>query len=139
MAVFAINEVLFMSGKLPTYLKTYRKQSGMSQQDLAFLFGCQENGTVSRIERERREPNLDTVFASEYIFGVAGQELFPRKFDRVARRVQPRIRNLLEIEKAKQAPNPRKVRHLETLLRHDSTEPHVNNVWQNSTEDHPLS
>jgi transcriptional regulator with XRE-family HTH domain len=65
-----------MSYKLENYLRTYRKRSGLSQDEMAFLLGCQNGTKVSRYERFARKPNLETLFAYEVVFGAPARELF---------------------------------------------------------------
>ena len=108
-----------MSGKLPTYLKTYRKKLGLSQGDLALLFGYQTGSTVSRYERSRRPPSRDDVFASVFIFGVPDHELFPSTFRNVAKLVQARAHRLLEQEKGNPRRNVRRTRSLEKIVSQD--------------------
>jgi|SRR6266576_4678451 len=62
-----------MSHKLENYLRTYRKQSGLSQDEVAFLLGCQTGTKVSRYERFARKPSLETLFAYEVVFGAPAQ------------------------------------------------------------------
>ncbi len=62
--------------KLENYLRTYRKQSGLTQQEVGFLLGSENGDQVSRYERRRRLPPLETALACEEIFGVPVSELF---------------------------------------------------------------
>lgn len=79
---------------LDNYLRTERRHSGLSQEDLAFLLGS-ENGTiVSRYERGRRTPGLETALAYEAILGIPVSALFPGKFLKVALEVRARARTL---------------------------------------------
>src|SRR2546426_12251907 len=73
-----------MSRKLPNYLRTYRKRAGLSQQEVAFLLGCQDGHKASRYELRKRKPNLETVLAYELIFGAPARELFAGVFEDVA-------------------------------------------------------
>ena len=45
-----------MIHKLENYLRTYRKKSGLTQREVAFLLGCQNGAQVSRYEKRRRLP-----------------------------------------------------------------------------------
>lgn len=76
-----------MPRKLQSYLRTERKRKGFSQEDIAFLLGCQNGSVVSRFERLAREPNIETAFACQVIFGVPAHELFPGKFKKVEKRI----------------------------------------------------
>jgi transcriptional regulator with XRE-family HTH domain len=62
--------------RLENYLRSYRKESGLSQQEVAFLLGCEDGTVVSRYEKRRRLPPIDTALACEEIFGVPVGELF---------------------------------------------------------------
>src|ERR1700693_2677534 len=62
--------------KLENYLRTYRKQSGLTQHEVGFLLGCENGAQVSRYEKRHRLPPLETALACEEIFGVPVGELF---------------------------------------------------------------
>src|SRR3989442_14407584 len=62
--------------KLENYLRTYRKRSGLTQREVAFLVGCRNGAQVSRYEKRRRLPPLRTALACEAAFGVPVSELF---------------------------------------------------------------
>jgi len=62
--------------RLENYLRSYRKESGLSQQEVAFLLGCENGGQVSRYEKRHRLPPLETALACEEIFGAPVAELF---------------------------------------------------------------
>ena len=72
-----------MSGKLPNYLRCYRKHAALTQTELAFLMGAESSNTVSRLERYTREPNLHFWLASQVIFRADGQALFPAIYTQV--------------------------------------------------------
>ena len=48
-----------MTHNLENYLRTYRKRSNLSQDEVAFLLGCRGGTKVSRYERHARKPNLE--------------------------------------------------------------------------------
>lgn len=62
--------------RLDNYLRSHRKQSGLTQQEVAFLLGCENGAQVSRYEKRHRLPPLETALACEAIFGVPIAELF---------------------------------------------------------------
>jgi transcriptional regulator with XRE-family HTH domain len=62
--------------RLENYLRAHRKQSGLSQQEVAFLLGCEDGTLVSRYEKRRRLPPIETALACEEIFGAPVAELF---------------------------------------------------------------
>ena len=85
-----------MSIPLESYLRTYRKRSGFSQEEIASLLGCQSGAKVSRYEQGDREPNLHTVFAYEVIFRASASLLFAGMYEKVERSVRERARLLAD-------------------------------------------
>lgn len=83
-----------MSAPLQSYLRTYRKRSGFSQDELAFLLGNQSGTKVSRYERLARQPSLRTVFAYEVIFGAPVRNLFAGFYRKVEKTTVARGRLL---------------------------------------------
>lgn len=79
---------------LPQYLRTYRRRSGLGQQDLAILLGCEHRAKVSRYERGQREPTLATLLAYEVIFRVPLRVLFAGSYHRTQQQVKLRARRL---------------------------------------------
>jgi transcriptional regulator with XRE-family HTH domain len=76
-----------MPQKLQNYLRTYRKRSSLSQDEVAYLLGCQSGTKVSRYERHTRKPNLETLFAYEMVFGAPARELFAGVFQKVEKKI----------------------------------------------------
>ena len=56
--------------KIMSYLKTYRKKGGLTQDEVAFLLGCESGTKISRFEHRARQPNLETAFACQVVFGI---------------------------------------------------------------------
>jgi transcriptional regulator with XRE-family HTH domain len=91
------------SRKLPNYLRTYRKRAGLSQDEVAFLLGCQSGTKASRYERRTRKPNLETILAYEVLFGAPARELFAGIFENVEQATLKRPRILAQKLNAAQA------------------------------------
>ncbi len=72
------------------YLRRYRKQSGLTQEEVAFLLGCQCGAKVSRYENLAREPSLATAFACQAIYRVPAHEIFPGIYTVVEKQVKRR-------------------------------------------------
>ena len=70
--------------RLPNYLRTYRKHSGLSQSDISFLIGLKDKSELSRYERRVRQPSLRTALACQQVFGTPVSELFAGINDSVA-------------------------------------------------------
>jgi transcriptional regulator with XRE-family HTH domain len=85
-----------MKKKLDCYLRSYRRRWGLTQDELARLLGCKTGAVISRLERDGRQPNLDTAYALEVIFGTAPIELFPGLHARVTKNVIARMRDLYD-------------------------------------------
>src|ERR1019366_3407404 len=88
------------SRKLKNYLRAHRKRSGLSQSEVALLVGSQTGACVSRHERFRRQPTLQTALAYEIIFGTAARDLFPGLFADVQKVTLARANTLAEILRA---------------------------------------
>ena len=83
-----------MPHSLDNYLRTYRRRSGLSQDEVAFLLGTRCGSKVSRYEHYARQPALETVIAYEVIFQAPVGELFAGIYEKVERRVLGRARLL---------------------------------------------
>ena len=83
-----------MPPKIMSYLKTYRKRGGLTQDEVAFLLGCESGTKISRFEHRARQPNLETAFACQVVFGIPAHKLFPSVFAEVEETVTGRARLL---------------------------------------------
>jgi transcriptional regulator with XRE-family HTH domain len=117
-----------MSRKLDNYLRTYRRRSGLSQKEMAFLLGCREESKVSRYERRVRCPNSKTLIAYEVIFGTSTRELFTGTFEKVEKATAKRAQ-LLAQKLNQCAPTPltnRKLARLAAIASEPPSEPSSN-------------
>jgi transcriptional regulator with XRE-family HTH domain len=80
--------------RLPNYLKTHRKYSGLDQRDIAFLLGNSDGAHISRYEKHHRIPPLETALAFEAIFKVPVAELFAGLHEAAKCGVEGRARQL---------------------------------------------
>ncbi len=80
--------------KLPNYLRTYRKHSGFSQEEVAFLLGCNSRHQVSRFELSRRTPRIQTLIAYGVVFQISTGELFGGLYQEIEEGVCQRARSL---------------------------------------------
>ena len=83
-----------MKRLLTNYLRTYRKRSGLTQEEVGYLLGCANGSKVSRYEHYRRIPNLDTALTYEAIFRTPVQDLFAGLFAEDERKMLKRIGRL---------------------------------------------
>jgi transcriptional regulator with XRE-family HTH domain len=84
------------SRRLETYLKAYRKKTGLTQREVSFLLGWKAGEQLSRYERRHRLPPLRTALACEAIVGVPVAELFAGIRQSVDREIEVRIGKLGE-------------------------------------------
>ena len=103
--------------KLPNYLRTHRKRLGLSQQDVAFLLGSKTSGQLSRYEKFKTKPQLETAFMCGFITCQPLNDLFEGLCRLAARKVAKRARILLRrYKKAVRTPLvERKIEILEAL------------------------
>jgi DNA-binding XRE family transcriptional regulator len=103
---------------LTTYLKMYRKRTGFTHDEVAFLLGSMCGTSVSRHERATRLPVLKTALMYEAIFGAAVREIYEGVFVEVQGSVRRRARGLCaSLEKRKNTPGlKRKISLLKTII-----------------------
>jgi transcriptional regulator with XRE-family HTH domain len=92
-----------MASKLPNYLKTFRKRSGLSQEEVAFLLGTLNGEKVCRHERFAREPSLRSALAYMIIFQSQGSELFAGIHEEVRLQLLERARKLKKKQEGSEA------------------------------------
>jgi transcriptional regulator with XRE-family HTH domain len=67
-----------MADKTPhSYLRTHRRQSGLTQRELATILGQITEGQVSRHELGANIPPLAVALGYEIIFRVPASQIFP--------------------------------------------------------------
>ena len=89
-----------MLARLNNYLRSYRRRSGLSQSEVAFLLGTHNGAHVSRYEKGHHLPPLRTALAYRTIFGVSLLELFSGIKLGIEKEVLPHIEELrTELEK----------------------------------------
>ena len=80
--------------RLQNYLRSHRRKSGLTQQEVAFLLGCRTGDPISRYEKRRRLPPLETALACEAIFGVPVSELFAGVHEARVKEIRRRMAEL---------------------------------------------
>lgn len=103
-----------MTNKLPNYLRTFRKRSGLSQKEVAFLLGCEYGTNISRYERNQRLPTLKTVLTLELIYQSESKHLFEGIYHSLAYQLKNRTA-ILERQIKKQPTSPPLIHKLESL------------------------
>jgi len=82
------------SHKLANYLRAYRKRSGLSQSEVAYLLGCKNGNQVSRYERRTHMPPLRTALAFQAALGTPLSELYAGTYESVTKQVAVRGQSL---------------------------------------------
>src|SRR3954454_6389361 len=104
-----------MASALHNYLRTYRKRTGLSQTEMAFLLGCANGAKVSRYEHGARRPNLATALACEVILRVALPELFAGMYHDVEKQIGLRAVRLLRQMESAPSRDPRRLQKIAIL------------------------
>lgn len=104
-----------MPHKLIHYLRKERRETGLTQADLAALLGAPWKSKVSRYERRVALPPLETALCYEAVTKKPVAQLFAGMRDTVARGVRERARDLLA--RSGEAKTPLQVRRKRSLER----------------------
>ncbi len=94
-----------MTRSLPTYIRTFRKREGLSQDEVAFLLGNTSGTIVLRHEDGQRAPTLDAALGYAAIFRTDARELFAGRYEAVEETVRRQAALLLATAK-EQLPTP---------------------------------
>lgn len=65
-----------MTEPLHSYLKTYRKHSGLTQAEIAYLLDHKNAQIISRYERQIQKPDLIAAFALQVVYDVPAEKIF---------------------------------------------------------------
>lgn len=84
-----------MPAQLPNYIRTYRKRARLTQKDVAFIIGSKSGAGISRHERFKQTPDLQTLLAYEMLFRTPVRNLFDGTHRKVERKLLRRIRLLI--------------------------------------------
>jgi DNA-binding XRE family transcriptional regulator len=84
-----------MPAQLPNYIRTHRKRARLTQKDVAFIIGSKSGAGISRHERFKQTPDLQTLLAYEMLFRTPVRNLFDGTHRKVERKLLRRIRLLI--------------------------------------------
>jgi DNA-binding XRE family transcriptional regulator len=79
---------------LNTYLRMYRKRTGFTHEELAFLCGAMCGSSIARHEQGSQLPVLRTALMYEFILQAPIRELYAGLFHDARGAVQVRMRGL---------------------------------------------
>lgn len=103
-----------MQQSLSNYLRAYRKRSGLTVVEVAYLIGTEHGSTVSRHERGDRSIDLDTALRYSAIFGEDVRRLFEGDAERLEGEVRQRAETLA-VSVREMGCRQRVVEHLDRL------------------------
>ena len=98
-----------MTGALPNYIRLYREQNCLSQDELAFLLGGESGSKIARYEGNRRVPPLQTALELAAALDTSVEELFLGHTEDARDDVKHRARVLLERLEQRE-PSPKTLR-----------------------------
>jgi len=103
---------------LQNYLRMYRRRTGLSEREVAYLLGCHCSSKESRYEHGVRCPNLKTVFAYETVYGAPPENLFSGIYHEVKKATVRRARALMaKVSREKECPSKaHKLKALEFVI-----------------------
>lgn len=119
-----------MTHRVKTYLRTFRRRSGLTQAEVAFLLGAEDGAQVSRYERLSRKPSFRTALGLQAVFGVPADQLAPGISAEVDRKIIGRARLLSrQLQRhSDSARTKRKLRFLLSVMARGGAVP--NEVWE---------
>jgi len=71
------NQATFLMKNTINYLRTHRKNTNITQYDIAVLLKLRDNSIVSRCEKGHRSPSLEMVLVYHLLFDIPIHALFP--------------------------------------------------------------
>ncbi|MCG3165645.1 MAG: hypothetical protein POELPBGB_01413 [Bacteroidia bacterium] len=78
------------------YLRTYRKQTEITQADMAFLLHKEDNSNLSRCEKGKRAPSVHMIIVYSLLFNTPVISFFTNQRDLIKQRLIDRIQELIE-------------------------------------------
>src|SRR5260370_2861261 len=77
--------------RLMNYLRTHRRNVGLTQRELGYILGHCDERPVSRQERFQVRPSFETALGYEIVFRVPVSEIFAGLRDEVQEDVEERL------------------------------------------------
>ncbi len=76
-------------------LRTYRRKTEISIEDISQLLKMKDSSTLSRCERGLRKPSLEIIFTYHLLFEVTIEKLFEKEMKQTFRKINENIQPLL--------------------------------------------
>lgn len=84
-----------------SYLKKFRKQSHLSQDDISYLLGINNKSLLSRYENGDRYPHVEHLLIFHFIYGRQIEELYKPFLKTTRKTFLKRLRKLIKREEKK--------------------------------------
>ena len=78
-------------------LRTYRKKTELSIENISYLHSMQDSSTLSRCEKGSRKPSLEIIFTYHILFQVSIEKLFENEMRNTLRKIAENIDPLITI------------------------------------------
>lgn len=99
-------------------LRIHRKQTQITQADIAYLLNHSDNSSISRVESGDRQPSIEILLAYHLLFDMEIGDFFLDQRDVVRRRIASRIKHLVrQIENECEQQNPKIQQRTSNLLK----------------------
>ena len=86
-------------------LRTFRKKTDITIEDICNLLSMQDCSALSRLERGHRKPNLEIIFTYHFLFDVSLEKLFEKEIRITLRKldenIEPLINNLKTLNRSR--------------------------------------
>lgn len=92
--------------RIGSYVRTYRKKSGLTQNELATLMGHKNAARISSHERGVTLPSLTVALHYEALFRIPVSELFPSVYETATRTIETRLAEMESSFAKKSAKDP---------------------------------
>lgn len=76
-------------------MRVLRRRLGLTQRELAYVIGYEDETNISRIENGLRTPQLTEVLMIELVFGIPAVTIFPEIRSLVGRHVGRRVKRIM--------------------------------------------
>jgi transcriptional regulator with XRE-family HTH domain len=77
-----------------SYLRTYRRNWGLTQEELAELIGTVSAKQISHFENGKRDFGIEVALACQVIFGIPPSAMFPHAYTLVEEEVMRNMKRL---------------------------------------------
>lgn len=85
----------------PNYLRVYRKRSGLSQEDIAYLMNLPDYSNISRYEKGLRSPTTELLLTYHHLFEIHIEDFYEQESEIVRVALIQKI-NVLIVELKKE-------------------------------------